>query len=88
MAAVRIGTSGWTYDGWRGPFYPEEVPRNNWLEWYGEQFSTVEVNGSFYRTPSLETVRKWRDDTPAPRAWSDGRIQRSLSAQYAAEMEP
>jgi uncharacterized protein YecE (DUF72 family) len=64
MAKVWIGTSGWTYDGWRGPFYPADVPKKRWLAWYSEQFHTTEVNGSFYRTPSLEAVRSWRDDTP------------------------
>jgi uncharacterized protein YecE (DUF72 family) len=64
MSDTWIGTSGWTYDGWRGPFYPRDVPKRRWLAWYGEQFSTTEVNGSFYRTPSLEAVRSWRDETP------------------------
>jgi uncharacterized protein YecE (DUF72 family) len=66
MAAmpVRIGTSGWTYDGWRGPFYPQDVPKRAWLSWYATQFDTTEINGSFYRTPSLEAVRAWRAQTP------------------------
>ncbi len=64
MPRVFIGTSGWTYDGWRGPFYPPDVPKRAWLEFYGTQFPTTEVNGSFYRTPSLEAVRAWRDATP------------------------
>jgi uncharacterized protein YecE (DUF72 family) len=64
MVKVFIGTSGWTYDGWRGPFYPKDVPKKDWLRWYGEQFPTAEINGSFYRTPSLEAVRAWRDQTP------------------------
>jgi hypothetical protein len=61
---VWIGTSGWTYDGWRGRFYPEEVPRKHWLRHYASRFPTTEINGSFYRTPSLEAVGAWRDDTP------------------------
>jgi uncharacterized protein YecE (DUF72 family) len=59
-----IGTSGWTYDGWRGPFYPKEVPKKDRLRWYASQFGTAEINGSFYRTPSLEAVRSWREQTP------------------------
>jgi uncharacterized protein YecE (DUF72 family) len=59
-----IGTSGWTYDGWRGPFYPDAVPKREWLRFYAEHFPTTEINGSFYRTPSLEAVRAWRDATP------------------------
>src|SRR4029079_9273687 len=62
--SVVIGTSGWTYDGWRGPFYPTGVPKKNWLRWYSAQFATTELNGAFYRTPSLEAVRAWREQTP------------------------
>jgi uncharacterized protein YecE (DUF72 family) len=61
---VYIGTSGWTYDGWRGPFYPQDVPKKDWLRWYATQFSATEINGSFYRTPSLEAVKAWRAQTP------------------------
>ena len=64
MNNVLIGTSGWTYDGWRGPFYPKDVPKKDWLRWYASQFPTAEINGSFYRTPSLDAVRAWRDQTP------------------------
>jgi uncharacterized protein YecE (DUF72 family) len=64
-SSVRIGTSGWTYDGWRGPFYPKNVPKNRWLPHYATCFPTTEINGSFYRTPSLEAVGRWRDETPA-----------------------
>jgi uncharacterized protein YecE (DUF72 family) len=63
-ASVVIGTSGWTYDGWRGRFYPERIPKKDWLRFYADQFPSTEINGSFYRTPSLEAVRSWRDTTP------------------------
>jgi uncharacterized protein YecE (DUF72 family) len=59
-----IGTSGWTYADWRGPFYPEDVPKKKWLAWYATAFATTEVNGSFYRTPPLEAVQAWRQETP------------------------
>ena len=64
MSRIWIGTSGWSYDGWRGPFYPQAVAKNRWLAWYGEVFPTTEINGSFYRTPSLHAVRSWREQTP------------------------
>lgn len=60
-----IGTSGWAYDGWRGKLYPKDVPKRAWLEYYASQFSTTEINSAFYRTPSLEAVRGWRQQTPA-----------------------
>ncbi|MDX2205899.1 MAG: DUF72 domain-containing protein [Hyphomicrobiaceae bacterium] len=61
---VWIGTSGWTYADWRGPFYPADIAKKDWLRWYAEQFPSTEVNGSFYRTPSLDAVRAWRQGTP------------------------
>jgi uncharacterized protein YecE (DUF72 family) len=64
LSAVLVGTSGWTYDSWRGPFYPPDLAKKDWLRWYGTQFPTTEVNGSFYRTPSTAAVREWRDSTP------------------------
>ncbi len=63
-SGIWIGTSGWTYDGWRGPFYPEGLAKKDWLRYYATKFSTTEINGSFYRTPALDTVRAWRNQTP------------------------
>src|SRR6185436_2704218 len=65
LHGICIGTSGWTYADWRGPFYPQAVPKKEWLRWYAGQFTTTEVNGSFYRTPSPDAVRVWRHCTPA-----------------------
>jgi uncharacterized protein YecE (DUF72 family) len=64
MSEIQIGTSGWTYAGWRGPFYPSKQPAKHWLSWYAAQFNSTEINGSFYRTPSLDAVRAWREQTP------------------------
>jgi len=60
-----IGTSGWTYADWRGPFYPDNVPKRAWLEWYATRFATTEINGSFYRTPTVEAVESWKEQTPS-----------------------
>jgi uncharacterized protein YecE (DUF72 family) len=64
MSTTWIGTSGWTYDGWRGAFYPKDVPKKDWLRWYSTVFRSAEINGSFYRTPSLDAVQAWCDQTP------------------------
>ena len=63
--AVLVGTSGWQYDGWRGRFYPSELPKRAWLGYLASRFPTVEVNNSFYRLPSAETFARWREETPA-----------------------
>jgi uncharacterized protein YecE (DUF72 family) len=64
MSRVWIGTSGWTYDAWRGPFYPEATVKKDWLRFYASQFAMAEINGSFHRTPTLAAVEGWRDQTP------------------------
>ena len=64
MAQVRIGTSGWHYKHWRGPFYDERCPVSKMLEVYVRHFDAVEINSSFYKLPSEETFASWRDATP------------------------
>ena len=61
---IRVGTSGWMYDHWKGPFYPEHMTSDEMLPFYTEVFDTVEVNNTFYQLPSKEKVRAWRDDSP------------------------
>jgi uncharacterized protein YecE (DUF72 family) len=65
MSKVYIGTSGWSYKSWRGPFFPQEVKIKDHLRYYATQFPTTELNGVFYRTPTVEAVRGWREQTPA-----------------------
>jgi uncharacterized protein YecE (DUF72 family) len=64
MSRILIGTSGWSYASWRGPFFPKNVMVKHHLDYYATQFSTTELNGVFYRTPTVEAVRGWRDNTP------------------------
>jgi uncharacterized protein YecE (DUF72 family) len=59
-----IGTSGWSYKSWRGPFFPPELPARLHLAYYSHHFCTTELNGVFYRTPTTETVRTWAKQTP------------------------
>jgi uncharacterized protein YecE (DUF72 family) len=59
-----IGTSGWYYDHWKGPFYPSGFPEEGFLEYYAGCFGTAEVNNSFYRLPEKETLLRWRDAVP------------------------
>lgn len=63
MAQIFIGTSGWHYDSWRGPFFPKGLPLKEQLRYYASQFSTTELNGVFYRTPTTQAVRSWHEQT-------------------------
>ena len=59
-----IGTSGWTYPHWQGIFYPENLAKRCWLEFYTEHFDTVEINSSFYHLPRKTTFENWHKRTP------------------------
>ena len=59
MLTWLVGTSGFSYDGWRGVFYPPELPRKRWLEFYQREFPVVELNVTFYRTPRESTYLGW-----------------------------
>ena len=59
-----VGTSGFSYDQWKGPFYPEDLPSSNMLAHYATQLSTVEINNTFYRMPTSKTVLGWGEQVP------------------------
>ena len=63
MTRGLIGTSGWHYDSWRGPFFPKGLPLKSQLQFYASQLPTAELNGVFYRMPTPEAVKSWRDQT-------------------------
>lgn len=61
---IRVGIGGWTYEPWRGAFYPEGLKHADELRYAGERLTTIEINGTFYRTQSAASFAKWRDETP------------------------
>ncbi len=64
MEHIWIGTSGWSYTGWAGAFYPARLSSSRWLAYYASQFPTVEINATFYRLPSLKMVEHWSQRAP------------------------
>lgn len=62
---IRIGSCAWTFDGWRGAFYPADLPPSRWLEFYARYFPAVEIDSTFYAAPAEETVLRWMEMTPA-----------------------
>jgi uncharacterized protein YecE (DUF72 family) len=62
---IRVGISGWTYPGWRGPFYPADVPRRRELEFASRQFNAIEINGTFYSLQRPRNFVQWHEQTPA-----------------------
>lgn len=64
MPTLNIGCSGFLYDHWKGTFYPEALPKRQWIEYYFSRFSSVELNVTFYGLPDKETFTKWYKETP------------------------
>jgi uncharacterized protein YecE (DUF72 family) len=62
---VLSGTSGYSYDEWRGIFYPPDQKKDGMLAYYAGELPAVEINNTFYRMPDARLLEKWRDETPA-----------------------
>ena len=59
-----IGCSGWSYEGWKGNFYPKDMESKDYLSYYSKYFKFVEVDSTYYHIPSRSSVRGWKDKTP------------------------
>lgn len=64
MAEIRIGIGGWTYAPWRGAFYPKGLPHKSELSHAARVLTSIEVNGTFYRSQTPEIFARWHDETP------------------------
>ncbi|TCK34630.1 uncharacterized protein YecE (DUF72 family) [Paraburkholderia sp. BL8N3] len=63
-ARIRVGIGGWTFEPWRGTFYPEGLAQKRELEHASRMLTTIEVNGTFYGSQKPATFMKWHDETP------------------------
>ena len=61
---VRIGIGGWTYAPWRGTFFPDGLPHSQELAFAAGKLTSIEINGTYYRTQTPATFSKWHDETP------------------------
>jgi uncharacterized protein YecE (DUF72 family) len=61
---IRIGVGGWTYEPWRGTFYPESLTQKDELKYLSQQLTSIEINGTYYGSQKPATFAKWRDETP------------------------
>ncbi|PZW51100.1 uncharacterized protein YecE (DUF72 family) [Humitalea rosea] len=61
---IRVGIGGWTYEPWRGAFYPEGHPRKHELDYASRRLTSIEINGTYYGAQKPATFAKWHDETP------------------------
>jgi len=64
QGTIRIGVGGWTYEPWRGTFYPDKLPQKSELEYAAAQLTSIEINGTYYGMQKPATFAKWHDETP------------------------
>jgi len=62
--AIGVGIGGWTYEPWRGTFYPDGLPQKRELEYASRRLTSIEINGTFYGAQKPATFAKWREETP------------------------
>ena len=61
---IYVGIGGWTFEPWRGTFYPEKLPQKRELEYASGHLTSIEINGTYYGSQKPESFRKWHDETP------------------------
>lgn len=64
MGAIKVGVGGWTFEPWRGPFYPDDLVQRRELEYAASKLTSIEINGTYYSTFKPDSWAKWRDETP------------------------
>ena len=61
---IRVGVGGWTFEPWRGPFYPDDLAQKRELEFASRKLTTIEINGTYYGSQKPTSFRKWHEETP------------------------
>ena len=61
---IYVGVGGWTFEPWRGSFYPDKLPQKRELEYAASKLTSIEINGTYYGSQKPESFRKWHDETP------------------------
>jgi uncharacterized protein YecE (DUF72 family) len=89
---IRLGACAWSFEEWRGVFYPADLPPARWLEFYAHYFPAVEIDSTFYHVPTENTLARWMESTPAsfrfacklPRAITHACHLRDCRAEFTA----
>lgn len=82
---IYAGIGGWTFEPWRGVFYPKGLPHAKELEYASRQLTSIEVNGTFYRTQTAKTFRKWASEVPDGFVFSIKGVRYAVNRRVLAE---
>lgn len=87
IGTIRTGIGGWTYEPWRGTFYPADLPKAKEADYAVSHLGTIEINGTFYRTQTPATFAKWRDAAPDGFVYAVKALQYCVAKKKLAEAE-
>lgn len=87
-SGIRVGIGGWTYAPWRGNFYPKGLVQRRELEHASRHVTSIEINGTYYRTQTPATYAKWRDETPDGFVFSAKAPKRIMQSRTLAKTGP
>lgn len=85
---IRVGIGGWTYEPWRGLFYPKGLAQSRELEYAARAVTSIEINGTYYSTQKPESFRKWAKETPDDFVFSVKAIRFATNRRVLAEAGP
>jgi len=85
---IRVGVGGWVFKPWRGTFFPKGLPQTRELEYASRALTTIEINGTFYRTQKPDTFRKWAAEVPDDFVFSIKGPQFATNRRVLAEAGP
>ena len=85
---IRIGVGGWTFEPWRGAFYPEGLTQKRELEYASSKLTTIEINGTYYGSQKPESFARWRDETPDDFVFSVKATRYATNRRILAEAGP
>src|SRR3954451_5461378 len=85
---IRVGIGGWTFEPWRGVFYPKGLPHARELEFASRKVTAIEVNGTFYRTQKPEDFRRWAEETPDDFVFSLKAPRYAVNRRVLSEAKP
>ena len=85
---IRIGVGGWTYEPWRGAFYPKGLAQKRELEYAGAKLTSIEINGTYYGSQKPESFAKWHDETPEDFVFSVKATRYATNRRVLAEAGP
>ena len=82
---IRVGVGGWTFEPWRGEFYPKGLPHARELTYASERLTSIEINGTFYRTQSPATFAKWAKEARGDCVFSVKGVRYATNRRVLAE---